>query len=346
MVRVLSLPVLVILATLPIGAALGPAGADSIADLQTQAADVAHNLVLAQLQVDAGHQRSSVAAERVAADEQAIADLRSQLAVDQQTIDQHLKLAQTQAIRTYINSGASSSNNNSSLFAGGTADAQAASEYASLAMGNITTNIADLHTAQRTLRTRQAALVSLEGRDRADQARQASYLAAADAAAARLEATQSQVTGRLATAVATQQVAQAKAAAASIAIAQGARRSAATPATIPVARVNAPITGTVSTSGSSGPHYPNLPDPVLNPFLVCVVQAESGGNYAIASPNGLYLGAFQFSQSTWNVAASAAGLGLLVGVHPNQATRAEQDTLAVALFALDGQRPWLGDRCS
>ena len=96
----------------------------------------------------------------------------------------------------------------------------------------------------------------------------------------------------------------------------------------------------------NGDPYPNLPDPALNPFLTCVVQAESGGNYGIVSPNGLYMGAFQFSQPTWNSAASAAGLGLLVGVPPNHATKAEQDTVAVALFALDGQQPWLGDRCS
>ena len=96
----------------------------------------------------------------------------------------------------------------------------------------------------------------------------------------------------------------------------------------------------------SGVPYPALSDPALNGFLSCVVQAESGGNYGIVSPNGLYMGAFQFSQPTWNSAAQAAGLGLLVGVPPNQATRAEQDTVAVALFALDGQQPWLGDRCS
>ena len=77
-----------------------------------------------------------------------------------------------------------------------------------------------------------------------------------------------------------------------------------------------------------------------------MVQAESGGNYGIVSPNGLYMGAFQFSQSTWNTATAAAGLGLLVGVRPNEATKAEQDSVAVALFALDGQQPWLGDRCS
>ena len=77
-----------------------------------------------------------------------------------------------------------------------------------------------------------------------------------------------------------------------------------------------------------------------------MVQAESGGNYGAVSPNGLYMGAFQFSQSTWNTAAQAAGLPNLVGVPPNRASKAEQDSVAVALFALDGDQPWLGDRCS
>jgi resuscitation-promoting factor RpfB len=87
-----------------------------------------------------------------------------------------------------------------------------------------------------------------------------------------------------------------------------------------------------------------MPDPLLPPYLQCVVQAESGGNYQAVSPNGLYMGAFQFSQSTWDLAARA-DLPFLVGVHPNDATKAEQDTVAIALYALDGDRPWLGDRC-
>ena len=89
-----------------------------------------------------------------------------------------------------------------------------------------------------------------------------------------------------------------------------------------------------------------MADPALPPFLQCVVQAESGGHYGAVSPNGMYMGAFQFSQSTWNFAAHAAGLDDLVGVPPNRASKPEQDTVAVALYALDGERPWLGDRCS
>ncbi len=77
-----------------------------------------------------------------------------------------------------------------------------------------------------------------------------------------------------------------------------------------------------------------------------MVQAESGGNYQAVSPDGLYMGAFQFSQPTWNTAAQAAGRPDLVGVPPNTASKPDQDTVAVALYALDGQQPWLGDRCS
>jgi hypothetical protein len=77
--------------------------------------------------------------------------------------------------------------------------------------------------------------------------------------------------------------------------------------------------------------------------LVCVRQAESGGDYQAVSPNGEYMGAFQFSQPTWNDAAQIAGLPGLVGVPPNTATKADQDTLAVALYNADGDQPWYGD---
>jgi hypothetical protein len=78
--------------------------------------------------------------------------------------------------------------------------------------------------------------------------------------------------------------------------------------------------------------------------LQCVLQAESGGNYSVVSPNGQYMGGFQFSQATWNEAAQLAGLPGLVGVPPNLASKADQDTLAVALYAADGEAPWY-DSC-
>ncbi len=357
--RVLCLPVLVVFAALPTGAALGPAGADTVSGLQSQAATVAHDLVLEQLQVDAAQQLTSVAASRVAADQQAIAQLDQALATDQQSIAQHLRVVQAQAIRSYINSGADASGTDAALFEGGTSQAQAASEYTGLAVGTITTDLAQLHTVENALQAQQAQLRARQSQDRADEASRSAALGQASTATAQLRSEQASVTGQLATAVAAQQANQAAVAAAAVAAARKVAPVArATAATVPAPTSGGAAATTVPTVGPggapvgapapthSGDPYPNLPDPALNSFLSCVVQAESGGNYAVVSPGGLYMGAFQFSQPTWDTAAQAAGLGLLVGVPPNQASRAEQDSVAVALFALDGQQPWLGDRCS
>jgi hypothetical protein len=353
--RALVLPVLVLLAALPLGTAVRPAGADTVASLQARAGEVAQRLVLEQLQVDAARQQTSVATAKLAEDAQVIAQITRQLATDQQTIARHLQIVQKQAILSYIDSGAHSSSMDTALFGGGTVQAQAASEYAGLAVGNITAELAQLHTAQRALQSQRAALQARQSQDRIDQTRQSADLGQADAAAAALRVEQAGLTGQLANAVAAQQTVQARAAATAVARAPKTPTSLSsvvtnTPATIPVSTsvsipVSTPST-TVASGATTGDPYPNLSDPALNPFLACVIQAESGGNYGIVSPNGLYMGAFQFSQSTWNSAASAAGLGLLVGVPPNHTSKPEQDTVAVALFSLDGQRPWLGDRCS
>lgn len=352
-IRAAILPVVVLLTALPLGSAVRAAGADSVSSLQAQAAGVAQRLVLEQLQVDAARQQTSVAQARVDADSLAIAQITGELAADQQAIDRQLHIVQHQAILAYIDTGANASSTDTALFSGGTSEAQAASEYASLAVGNITADMARLHTAEHTLQAQQAALQARQSQDRADQARQVADLSQAAAAAEALQTEQAGLTGRLASAVAAQQTAQAKAATAAVmaatksAPAQQTDVATNTPATIPPASPPGTTPApTVPATPTNGDPYPSLSDPVLNPFLTCVVQAESGGDYGVVSPNGLYMGAFQFSQPTWNSAASAAGLPLLVGVPPNDATRPEQDTVAVALFALDGQQPWLGDRCS
>jgi hypothetical protein len=57
------------------------------------------------------------------------------------------------------------------------------------------------------------------------------------------------------------------------------------------------------------------------------------------------MGGFQFSQPTWNEAVQMAGMPQLVNVPPNQATPAQQDAAAIALYNADGQQPW-NDRCA
>lgn len=94
---------------------------------------------------------------------------------------------------------------------------------------------------------------------------------------------------------------------------------------------------------------PAPPPPIVSSsdaaFLACVRSRESGGNYAIVDSSGQYMGAYQFSQSTWDDIASRSGRSALVGVHPNNASPADQDAIAFATLAISGRSPW-GGLCS
>ena len=110
------------------------------------------------------------------------------------------------------------------------------------------------------------------------------------------------------------------------------KRSAVQSSSMATARtVSGPPSSTSSSSGAV---------PVLPPFLQCVVRAESGGDYQAVSPTGQYRGAFQFAQGTWNYAAQLAGRPDLIGVAPETASVADQNALAIALYAADGEQPW------
>jgi hypothetical protein len=78
-------------------------------------------------------------------------------------------------------------------------------------------------------------------------------------------------------------------------------------------------------------------------FLSCVRQRESGGNYGVYNSGGSgAAGAYQFMQGTWNSIAASIGRGDLVGVDPAQASPADQDAMAAALYAQQGSAPWGG----
>ena len=68
-------------------------------------------------------------------------------------------------------------------------------------------------------------------------------------------------------------------------------------------------------------------------------NCESGGDYTILNPNGLYRGAYQFSVATWNWVAGQFRSDL-VGVDPAAAAPADQDAMALALYSLNGASPW------
>ena len=78
-------------------------------------------------------------------------------------------------------------------------------------------------------------------------------------------------------------------------------------------------------------------------FLACVRQRESGGNYGIYNSGGSgAAGAYQFMPGTWNSIAASVGRGDLVGLDPAQASPADQDAMAQALYAQQGAGPWGG----
>ena len=307
----------------------GSAAADQVGSLTAQAKTISQELVQEQLQAGAYEQQYSVASARVEQDQRAIVSLRGQIKGDRLEITKRLRQVGHLAIESYVFNGSVSSGAGAALFSENVRTVQSADEYATISIGNLNLAVERLHTAQHSEQSQQQTLVQQQARDRAEQTQQASFLTQATASVNRIAAVQAQVTGQLGVAVAQANAAQGRAAAAAVATAQ---------------RTTTKRSGPPASSGTSTPS--STTDPALNPFLQCIVQAESGGNYQAVSPNGLYRGAFQFSQSTWNFAAQAAGRPDLVGVPPNEASKADQDSLAVALYSLDGERPWLGDRCS
>jgi peptidoglycan hydrolase CwlO-like protein len=352
--RGMNAPFLTLVTLLALTAAWGatsPAGraaADQVGSLSAQAKRISQQLVQVQLEVGAYQQQYSVASARVAEDERAIAATLSQIRSDRQEIAKRLDVVRRLAIETYVVNGSASSASGAGVFGENVNTAQTANEYADIAEGDLAKDVDELHTAQHNEQGQQQTLIRQKDEDQSVQVQQASYLSQANATTSQLQSLQSQVTGQLATAVAQQDAAQARAAAAAVAAAQRTtieRRGGAGSATTSTA--SSPDPPTTSTPSSPDPPAGStLTDPTLPPFLQCVAEAESGDDYQAVSPNGLYMGAFQFSQATWNFAAEAAGLNYLVGVPPNEATKAEQDTVAVTLYNLDGQRPWLGDRCT
>jgi hypothetical protein len=300
-----------------------PAAADQISSLRAQAKVITQELIQDQLESDAYQQQYSVATAKVEADQQAIAATQAAIVGDQQRIARSTRQVRKIALLAYVLNGSVSSTTGAALLQENVETIQSGNVYASITEGNLTLAVAELHTAQAASQGQESHLVEQRAADQALQTQQASYLNQADATTNHLASLQAQVTGQLAVAVDQEAVSEKADAASAVAAAQ---------------RGN----GTQVTSYSSG----DMPDPTLNAFLLCVRKDESGGNYQAVSPNGLYRGAFQFSQSTWNYAAQAANHPELVGVPPNDASKAAQDTVAVALYALDGERPWLGDRCN
>ena len=70
-------------------------------------------------------------------------------------------------------------------------------------------------------------------------------------------------------------------------------------------------------------------------------ECESGGDYSAIGGGGLFRGAYQFRQRTWNGVARR-WYPWLVGQDPARADSWWQDAMARALWAEQGPAPWDG----
>lgn len=328
----------VVLTALSTAALPGAAGADQVSDLRAQATQLAKDLVLEQLQVSTYQQQYEVDNAKVQQDETEIRSTQDHIASDANRVARDRKRLQSDAVSAYINMDPGSESEQA-LFSGNQSDAAARAEYEEVTSGDTALAIDALQTDENGLQAARATLSQQEAQDQAGTSQVAADRNAARQTQADLTSKQSEISGQLAVAVAQQQAAQAAAATKAVQAAQAAAAAAsASQKTVSTTQPTA-SSGLVAVAPPGPTNAPALP-----PFLQCVLQVESGGNYGAVSPNGLYMGGFQFGQPTWNEAAQLAGMPQLVGVHPNIATPAEQDDLAIALYQADGEQPW-DDSC-
>jgi hypothetical protein len=78
--------------------------------------------------------------------------------------------------------------------------------------------------------------------------------------------------------------------------------------------------------------FARLPGGVSMGTLEAIAACESGGDPEAVSPDGTYMGLFQFDQGTWE---SVGGHGL-----PTEAPAAEQEYRAALLYSESGSSPW------
>lgn len=318
----------------------GPVAADQVSNLRAQAAQIAQDLVLEQLQISTYQQQYAVDSAKVQGDEAEIGSSEDRIQTDTARVSRDRSRLQSEAVSAYINLDPEVSGSDALFDHQGEVPTRAV--YEEVASGDIALTIDALHTDENGLRAERAALEQQEAQDQATTDQEATLANSAHQTEVQLASKQSEITGQLTAAVAQQQAAQAVAAAAAVRAAQA--KAAAAAAAVTTSGASRPPSAASTTAPQGAAVSTSSGDPSLPPFLQCVLQVESGGDYQAVSPGGTYMGGFQFSQATWNEAAQLAGMPQLVNVPPNEATPAEQDDLAIALYNADGEQSW-DDSC-
>jgi peptidoglycan DL-endopeptidase CwlO len=133
-----------------------PASADQIADAKAQAAAITAKIQATEAQIQSLTGQVTAADYRLSQLDGQIAASQAQMAKDQSEVAKDQGDLRTQAISDYTNSG--TTNQVTQMFSSNANTSGIRSEYSSIATGNVTTTIDDLHTAQSQLQATQSAL--------------------------------------------------------------------------------------------------------------------------------------------------------------------------------------------
>ena len=141
-----------------------PAAADQLSDAKAQAQAQA-DAITAKLQSIQGQEQSltgqvQAADYRLSQLQDQIAANKAQVAQDQAEVNKDEAQLRTQAISDYTSSG--TTNQVTQMFSSNPNTTGIRSEYSSIATGNVTTTVDNLHTAQNQLQATQAALQQQE----------------------------------------------------------------------------------------------------------------------------------------------------------------------------------------
>ena len=279
-----------------------PAAADQVSSLKAQAAQIAQDLVLEQLQIGTYQQQYDVDVARVRHDQVEIESSQQQVQSDSSRVKRDRQRLQSEAVSAYINVDPQVTG--IEMLFESQKEAPTRTVYEEVASGDISLAIDSLHADENGLRAERVTLEHQAARDQATTNEEATAANAARQTATQLASKRSEITGELAVAVAQQQAAQAAAATAAVQAAQAKAAAAA------AARASRPSPAS-SLSSPAAPQPPpgNPPsaDPSLPPFLQCVLQVESGGNYGAVSPGGTYMGGFQFESAHVERSGTARG---------------------------------------
>ena len=309
--------------------------ADQVSDLKTQAAQIAKDLVLEQLQIGTYQQLYDVDVARVRQDQAEIASSQARIQADVSRVSHDHERLVSEAVSAYINLDPEVSGASEALFEN-QAQTPTKAEYEEVASGDISLAIDTLHTDENGLRVAtdhaRSARSARSSHDQPGSGRQ--QLRAAGGERARGQAGRGHRPTRRRRGTA----------AGGAGRGRGGRGPGGSGRGEQERNDHDTPCGLLQLSGAGSERRHHRRQSVPTSLLAMCPPGRVGRGLPSRLPGGTYMGGFQFSQATWNEAAQLAGMPQLINVPPNDASPADQDDLAIALYNADGEQPW-NDSC-